>query len=90
MDALCRRFDIDLGERTQHGALIDARLLAEVYLELTGGRQPGLGLVTAAPELTKATVSRALRPPRPHAATSAELDAHKKFVETLPDPVWKR
>jgi len=91
LDALCRRFDIDLAERTQHGALLDARLLAEVYLELSGGRQPGLGLASAAAvQQADTPVPRVSRPPRPHAPTEAELAAHEAFIETLPEAVWKR
>jgi DNA polymerase-3 subunit epsilon len=84
LDALCRRFGIDISERQKHGALLDAKLLAEVYLELVGGRQPGLGL---APRV--ASVAAALRrPPRPHAPSAAELAAHAAFVATLSDPIW--
>ncbi|HIF10458.1 MAG TPA: DNA polymerase III subunit epsilon [Sneathiellales bacterium] len=90
LDALCRRFNINLADRTQHGALLDARLLAEVYMELSGGRQPDLGLATAASEHSNAPVTRIARPPRPHAPTATELAAHEAFVETLPDAVWKR
>jgi DNA polymerase III subunit epsilon len=91
LDALCRRFDISLSERTQHGALLDARLLAEVYLELSGGRQPGLGLAAIVAEQTAPqVVTRTLRPPRPHAPTSAEQEAHAAFVDTLSEPIWKQ
>ena len=92
LDALCRRFDIDLSERTKHGALLDADLLAEVYLELIGGRQPGLALaarmgMAAAADLEKKNDAR---PARPHAPSAEELAAHREFVATLEDPVWRR
>ncbi len=90
LDALCRRFDINLAERTQHGALLDARLLAEVYLELSGGRQPGLGLAADSAYQVTAPATRISPPPRPHAPSSAEIAAHDAFIKTLPDAVWKR
>lgn len=90
LDALCRRFQIDLTDRALHGALKDARLLAEVYLELIGGRQPDLALtaaVAAAAAGTPAT-ARPMRPPRPHAPTPEEAAAHARFLEKLKDPLW--
>jgi DNA polymerase-3 subunit epsilon len=91
LDALCRRFGIDNSARTKHGALLDAELLAEVYLELIGGRQPGLGLVrAAAAALTAAPADRPRREPRPHAATEAELAAHRAFLADIADPIWNR
>lgn len=90
LDALCRRFGIDNSQRTVHGALLDTELLAEVYLELMGGRQPGLSL--AADETAGApaeAAARTERPPRPHAPTTAELAAHEGFVGGLKDPIWK-
>lgn len=91
LDALCRRFGIDLSERTKHGALIDTRLLAKVYLELMGGQQPGLAL--AAESVTSGiaaavTAVRAARPARPHAASEAELAAHKAMVDGLKEAIW--
>jgi len=89
LDALCRRFEIDLSARDLHGALLDAQLLARVYLELIGGRQPGLEL--AATAAAAATVdTREARPPRPHAPSAAEADAHVALVDRLADPVWRR
>jgi DNA polymerase-3 subunit epsilon len=90
LDALCRRFQIDLSDRALHGALKDARLLAEVYLELIGGRQADLAL-TAAAAVAAANVpatARPQRPPRPHAPTPEEEAAHARFLEKLKDPVW--
>lgn len=91
LDALCRRFAIDNSARTLHGALLDAELLAEVYLELVGGRQPGLGLAVSAGEegaVAVATVERTYREPRPHGLSDAERAAHRAFLEKLSEPVW--
>lgn len=91
LDALCKRFGIDRSMREKHGALLDAELLTEVYLELTGGRQPGLELQRAAPTPDAAPVprtERAARAPRPHAPTETEAAAHAAFVATLKDPIW--
>jgi DNA polymerase-3 subunit epsilon len=91
LDALCRRFSIDNSARTLHGALLDAELLAEVYLELRGGRQPGLVLETA-DAVTGATgvVQRIARQPRAFALSDAERDAHQEFIANLTDPIWNR
>ena len=92
LDALCRRFDIDLSERSKHGALLDANLLAAVYLELVGGRQPGLGLAAEqrrGAESENATIDRPVRRPRPHAPTEDELARHAAFVDKLAAPVWR-
>lgn len=97
LDALCRRFEIDNSARTYHGALLDAELLAEVYLELRGGRQPGLSLAaaeagasteTAEAETAIPTPAAETRPPRPHAPSAEELAAHEAFVATLKEPLW--
>lgn len=91
LDALCRRFAIDSSAREKHGALLDSELLAEVYLELIGGRQAGLELVTGHRAATaRAAVPRPVRPPRPHAPSEAELAAHGALVAQLKDPVWSR
>jgi len=93
LDALCRRFNIDNSARTKHGALLDAELLAEVYLELMGGRQRGFGLTADADESDSpmaAPVARVARPPRPHEASEEELAAHRKFLERLTKPVWEK
>ena len=97
LDALCRRFYIDNSSRTYHGALLDAELLAEVYLELRGGRQPGLSLAAAeAGASSEATANEGeipapsadVRAARPHAATADEVAAHDAFVATLKEPMW--
>ncbi len=87
LDALCRRFDIDLTDRALHGALKDAHLLARVYLELIGGRQPGLELAAKATAVST-TAPGARRPPRPHAPSPEEEAAHAKFLESLQAPLW--
>jgi len=92
LDALCRRFDIDNTHRTQHGALLDSELLAEVYLQLIGGRQPGLELGTLDRQgASRATpVVRIARPARPHAVPEAEAEAHSAFIAKLKNPIWTR
>lgn len=91
LDALCRRFGIDNSARTLHGALLDAELLAEVYLELMGGRQPGLVLQTESQASTVAAkIERVARDPRPHAASDEESARHTEFLEKLTDPIWQR
>ncbi len=89
LDALCRRFGVDNSRRTKHGALLDAELLAEVYLELIGGRQPGLTFAQAAAESTP-VAERPMRPARPHAASAEELANHATFIDGLKDPIWRR
>jgi len=87
LDALCKRFAIDASHRTKHGALLDAELLAAVYLELIGGRQHGLELASAGAGVS-AAIERVLRPARPHAATEAELIAHAALIAQLKNPLW--
>ena len=91
LDALCRRFEIDLSARTKHGALLDAELLADVYLELVGGRQPVFELAAerkAAAANTIETRNVPAHPPRPHAATESERAAHDELMQQITDPVW--
>lgn len=84
LDALCRRFGIDNSGRTRHGALLDSELLAEVYLELMGGRQPGLVLQADAGGVSTETIRRAARPVAlPPRLTQEERAAHDAFVATL-------
>ena len=96
LDALCTRFGVDRSQRVKHGALLDAQLLAQVYIELTGGRQIGLGLVAAAPSavgdaLSSAeTVNRPVREARPHAASPEEVARHRAFVARIVSPLWDR
>ena len=97
LDALCRRFDIDNSSRTYHGALLDAELLAEVYLGLRGGRQPGLklaavevgvGIKASDAENNRFVSIKEIRPLRPHAPSAEELLAHEAFVSSLEQPMW--
>jgi DNA polymerase-3 subunit epsilon len=95
LDALCMRFGIDRSHRVKHGALLDAQLLAQVYVELTGGRQIGLGLVAEAGSVNVRHVSRPvivreLRTPRPHFAGAEELERHRAFIAQLVNPIWAR
>ena len=93
LDALCRRFGIDNTERTYHGALLDSELLAEVYLELLGGRQHGLGLAAekaSAGKAQQAQIKRIQREPRAHAPNPEELEAHGALLEKLNDPLWSK
>jgi DNA polymerase III subunit epsilon len=90
LDALCRRFAIDNSARTRHGALLDVELLADVYLELVGGRQTGLELMTVNEVAALAvTATRVLRPARPHAPSETELAAHVLLVAQLKNPIWR-
>ena len=92
LDALCGRYGIDRSHRVLHGALLDAQLLALLYVELTGGRQIGLTLISDAPAdaQVEMTVTReiVIRPPRPHAASTIELARHAAFIGDLKDPLW--
>jgi DNA polymerase-3 subunit epsilon len=89
LDALCRRFAIDLTQRAKHSAKLDCELLAAVYLELIGGRQPGLDLaVGLAAAAGVAAIHRPARPARPHAPSEAEAAAHAAFLAQLKDPIW--
>jgi DNA polymerase-3 subunit epsilon len=97
LDALCRRFGIDNSMREKHGALLDSEILAEVYLELVGGRQPGLVLSSAAPVPVKgATGDTTWRPrPRPEPLapriTPEEAAAHEEMVAKLGDAaIWRK
>ncbi len=92
LDALCRRFEIDNSSRDLHGALLDCQLLAEVYLELCGGRQPGFDLAATRRAAAAASdaPARPQRPARPHAPTAEEIAAHEILVDSLKDPVWRQ
>lgn len=91
LDALCRRFGIDNSMRTSHNALLDCQLLAEVYLELLGGRQPGLVLGPAARVARRVGVAPTAplaRTPRPIVPTAAELEAHRALVVGIKGALW--
>jgi DNA polymerase-3 subunit epsilon len=89
LDALCRRFAIDLSARTMHNALLDCRLLAEVYVELTGGRQRGLSLAAqdSRGPIT-VYVHTGPRTPRLIEPTETEMAAHAAFLKRVKEPVW--
>lgn len=87
LDALCRRFEISTSARSLHGALLDARLLAEVYLQLIGGRQPDLVLEEKKAE-AQAAGSKIQRRPRTHQPNAEELAAHQAFLKKVKDPLW--
>lgn len=90
LDALCRRFQIDNSDRELHGALKDSRLLADVYLELIGGRQQHLALAgdKKASDAAAAPNTRTHREARQYAPSPQELAEHQAFVGRLKDPVW--
>jgi DNA polymerase-3 subunit epsilon len=94
LDALCTRFGVDRSHRVMHGALLDAQLLAQVYVELTGGRQIGLSLVGDCPPSAAASttpaIERPFRAPRPHFASDLERDRHRRFIASLASPLWER
>ncbi|WP_299437421.1 DNA polymerase III subunit epsilon [uncultured Rhodospira sp.] len=96
LDALCKRFGVENAHRTLHGALLDSELLAEVYLHLMGGREPGLRLAGQGPDSDEnvdrvsPVADRPVRPPRPHQETEAERAAHTAFLARLKNPIWTR
>ncbi len=97
LDALCSRYGIDRSHRVRHGALLDAELLAQLYVELMGGRQIGLELAAEAPVVVSAAVipispiaSRGQRAARPHAANADELARHGAFIEKISGAIWLR
>jgi DNA polymerase-3 subunit epsilon len=99
LDALCKRFNIDNSNRTLHGALLDAQLLADVYLELMGGRQAGLILTeeatvsvdldfTGGRRTASPGIALPVRTPRPHAPSPEELVAHQAFIAKISSAIW--
>ena len=93
LDALCRRFDIDLSVRKKHGALIDAKLLAKVYLELKGGQQPNLILESKEKkekiEEVKVIKKKILKD-RKFVLSSEEIEKHKDFIKKIKSPIWNQ
>jgi DNA polymerase-3 subunit epsilon len=99
LDALCTRYGVDRSHRVKHGALLDAELLAQVYVELTGGRQIGLELAAdnsmpaagsaGIPEQAT-TPPRKFREPRPHKASEAEIARHTEFIAKIEGAIWAR
>lgn len=99
LDALCSRYGIDRSHRVKHGALLDAELLTQLYIELTGGRQIGLGLADEAkkdeqspPEQRRSqpAVRKQFIEPREHRPSAEELANHKAFVEGIENPLWAK
>jgi DNA polymerase-3 subunit epsilon len=96
LDALCRRFGVDNSGRTLHGALLDSEILAEVYLELIGGRQPDFALAGTSGENSGTGAQDDWRPrprpnPLPARLTKQETDAHAAFVDGLGvGALWKK
>lgn len=94
LDALCKRYNVDNSNRTYHGALLDSELLADVYIELIGGRQHGLSLTDDSDQRsdnmtsTQINLKRQNRPVRHFPATAEEKQAHKAMVESLDDALW--
>jgi DNA polymerase-3 subunit epsilon len=92
LDALCRRFAIDLSGRDKHGAEVDCGLLAAVYIELLGGRQPGLDFAAIGlNEVADGIGAPHARPPlpaRPHAPSLDELAAHRAMLAAITAPLW--
>lgn len=92
LDALCTRYGIDRSHRVLHGALLDAQLLAQLYVELHGGRQIGLELAAAQPEpivMAASLADRTVRPPRTFVPSAAEVARHQEFLAQLNDPLWR-
>lgn len=95
LDALCSRYGVDRSHRVKHGALLDAELLAQVYVELLGGRQIGLELAADAPaEAAEAPIvpgqvlQKTVREPRPHVASAEEMARHQEFLKQIQSPLW--
>ena len=90
LNALCRRFDIDNSHRNLHGALVDVDLLAGVYLELIGGRQPGFSLESSRKTKQGPARPKGNRPKRHFTPTETETNDHLVLVDQLNNPLWKR
>ncbi|WP_339688517.1 DNA polymerase III subunit epsilon [uncultured Parasphingorhabdus sp.] len=97
LDALCSRYGIDRSHRVKHGALLDAELLTQLYIELTGGRQIGLGLaedskrqenLASMQSTSQRTERRTFMAAREHHASADELARHQKFIEGIESPLW--
>ena len=90
LNALCRKYNIDNSHRDLHGALVDADLLANVYLELIGGQQPGLQLATERKKqgITESVVQKE-RVKRVFAVEATELEAHSRLLDSLANPIWR-
>ncbi len=93
LDDLCRRFGVDNTSRTLHGALLDSSLLASVYIDLIGAREPGFDLAaqdTGSVIEMKKHRDRAVRPARPHEPSAVELEAHEALIGRISDSIWTK
>lgn len=92
LDALCKRFKIDLSTRTKHGALLDAELLTDVYLELIGGNQTAMLLGSAAlgGNGRQKVAGKRLRPSRNYLLSALEIELHSEYVKKIKDPLWNK
>ena len=90
LDALCRRFAIENRHRELHGALVDAALLADVYIELIGGKEPTLSLSAKKSKTVAEDIARVYQNPRSFPVSEEELELHRAFVETLKNPIWDK
>ena len=90
LDALCRRFAIENRHRELHGALVDAALLADVYIGLIGGKEPTLGLSAKKTNTVAEDTTRVYQKPRSFPVTEEELELHRAFVKTLINPIWDK
>ena len=90
LDALCRRFAIENRHRELHGALVDAALLADIYIELIGGKEPTLGLSAKKSKTVAEGIARVYQNPRSFPVSEEELELHRAFVETLKNPIWDK
>ncbi|HXV74282.1 MAG TPA: DNA polymerase III subunit epsilon [Sphingomonadales bacterium] len=88
LDALCKRLGVDNSSRTKHGAFLDSEILAAVYLELRGGRQAGLELVSAQGAGKAEGAAPKARPPRSFPPSEKELEAHQAFLAGVKEPLW--
>ncbi len=90
LDALCRKFEIDTSIRVTHGALVDCYLLADVYINLLGGRQSGLAFENEDPnnDLAKEPLQREFHKARKFLPTDTEIEIHEAFLKTLNNPLW--
>ena len=90
LDALCRRFAIENRHRELHGALVDAALLADVYIELIGGKEPTLSLSAKKSKAVAEDTARVYQNPRSFPVSEEELELHRAFVKTLKNPIWDK
>ena len=92
LDALCKRFNIDNSKRTKHGALLDAELLSEVYLQLLGGDEPemklGVEKKTKKTETISNDNSKIYRESRKFSLSDEEIKAHNEFMQKIKNPIW--